>query len=65
MFRKQINVFQAFNLWFFNVLIIKWKLFEIVVYHTWVRLDFLQNYHYYTLQKFLIEKILQIKKTKT
>ena len=65
MFRKQINVFQAFNLWFLNVLIIKWKLFEIVVYHTWVRLDFLQNYYYYTLQKFLIEKILQIKKTKT
>ena len=39
-----------FNFWFFNVCVIKRKFFEIV-YNIWVRFNFLQNCHSYTLQK--------------
>ena len=40
-----------------------WKFLEIV-YNIWVRFNFLLNYNSYTLQKRLIQMILQIKTAK-
>ena len=37
--KKQINVLKAFNFWFFNVFVIKWKLYEIV-YYVWMKFNF-------------------------
>ena len=47
--QKANQCFQTFDVWFFNVLVIKWKLFKIL-YYIKMRFNFLQNCHYYTLQ---------------
>ena len=60
---QRANVFQAFNFWFFNVLVIKWKLFKIV-YYIRITFNFLQNCHYYALQKCLNKMMLKTKTTK-
>ena len=62
-FKKQINISYFSNIWFFNVSVMNWKFLEIV-YNIWVRFNFLLNYNSYTLQKRLIQMILQIKTAK-